>query len=65
MSDLIALILVMSQHHEKIGFCLCENKGADSCAVIVHLISAYVFALLIVQSLFYLNAKFQAISLLP
>ena len=36
----------------KPAFCICENKDAD-------LISAFVFAIRIVQSLFYLNPKFQ------
>ena len=35
-------------------FCICENKDADQ------LISAFVFAIRIVQSLYYLNPKFQA-----
>ena len=37
-------------------FCICENKDADQ------LISAFVFAIRIVQFLFYLSLKFQASS---
>ena len=50
----------------KSAFCLCENKDyvktktQISCAVIAQLISALVFATLIVQSLFSLHPKFQA-----
>ena len=39
----------------KPDFCICENKEAQ-------LISAFVFATRIVQSLYYLNPKFQASS---
>ena len=46
----------MSRVVRKPAFCICKNKGADK------LISAFVFATLTVQSLFYLNPKFQAIS---
>ena len=35
------------------AFCICENKGADQ------LISAFVFTTRIVQSLYFLNPKFQ------
>ena len=50
-------------HYEKTGFCLCKNTGAEtSCAVTAQLISAFVFATQIVQSLFFLNLKFQACS---
>ena len=45
--------------------CIGENKGADQLrgnAVTAKLISAFVFAALIVQFLFYLNPKFQASS---
>ena len=47
-------------------FCICENKGVDSCKVTVHvqLISAFAFATSIVQSLYFLNLKFQASSYL-
>ena len=52
-------------------FCICENKGADQLdgnraadqliivTQIVQLISAFIFATQIVQSLFFLNPKFQ------
>ena len=40
----------------KPDFSICENKDADQ------LISAFVFATRIVQSLYFLNAKFQASS---
>ena len=42
----------------KSAFCICENKDA----VTVQLISAFVFAIRIVQFLYYLNPKFQASS---
>ena len=41
----------------KPAFCICENKDADA-----KLISAFVFATRIVQSLYLLNPKFQASS---
>ena len=40
----------------KPAFCICENKNADQ------LISAFVFTTQIVQSLYFLNLKFQASS---
>ena len=46
----------MSRLVRKPTICICENKGADQ------LISAFVFAIRIVQFLFYLNPKFQASS---
>ena len=42
----------------KPAFCICENKDADQ------LISAFVFAIRIVQFLYYLNPKFQTSSYL-
>ena len=45
-------------------FCKCETEAQTSIAVTVKLISAFVFATRTVQSLFYLNPKFQASSLL-
>ena len=42
-----------------------KRKPQISCAVTVQLISAFVFATWKVQSLFYLNPKFQASSLQP
>ena len=44
----------------KPDFCICENKDADQ--LTAKLISAFVFARQIVQSVFYLNPKFQASS---
>ena len=48
----------------KPAFGMCENKDADqiSFAVTAKLISSFVFAIRIVQSLFYLIPKFQASS---
>ena len=48
----------MSRVMRKPTFCICENKDADQ--LTAKLISAFVFATRIVQSLFYLNPKFQA-----
>ena len=45
----------------KPDFCLCKNKGADQ---LRKLISAFVFATPIVQSLFFLNPNVQASSML-
>ena len=53
----------MSRVMRKTDFCIRENKDADSCAVNAQMISTLVFALQIVQSLFFLNPKFQASSL--
>ena len=44
----------------KLDFGICENKYADQLAVIAQLISAFVFATRIAQSLYFLNPKFQA-----
>ena len=46
----------------KPDFCICENKDAYQFRVTAKLISAFVFATRIVQSLFFLNPKFQASS---
>ena len=47
----------------KLAFCICENKDADQLRVVTaKLISTFVFATPIVQSLFFLNPKFQASS---
>ena len=47
----------------KPAFCICENKDADQLrGVTAKLISAFVFATRIVQSLYVLNPKFQASS---
>ena len=48
----------------KPDFCICENKDADQLrgTETAKLISAFVFAIRIVQFLYYLNPKFQASS---
>ena len=43
-------------------FCICDTKRQISFAVTAKLISAFVFATWIVQSLYFLNTKFQASS---
>ena len=50
--------------HEKSRFLPRRKQGADQLAVTGKLISTFVFATQIVQSLFFLNPKFQASSLL-
>ena len=50
--------------HEKSKVCICENKDADQLHVTAKLISAFVFATQIVQSLFFLNMKSRASSYL-
>ena len=53
----------MSLVMRKPDFCICENKDADQLrSNTAQLISAFVFAIRIVRSLFYLNPKFQASS---
>ena len=52
----------MSLVMRKPAFCICENKEADQLAVTAKLISAFVFATWIVQSIYFLNTKFQASS---
>ena len=50
-------------HYEKIGFLhIRKTKTQISCAVAAKLISTFAFATWIVQSLFFLNPKFQASS---
>ena len=46
----------------KLAFCICENKGADQLCGNRTTDQAFVFATQIVQSLFFLNPKFQASS---
>ena len=47
----------------KPAFCICENKDADQlCGYTAKLISAFVFATRLVQSLYFLNPKFQTSS---
>ena len=48
--------LHMSLVMRKPAFCICENKNPDQ------LIGAFVFVIRIVQSVYYLNPKFQASS---
>ena len=52
----------MSCVMRKQAFCICENKDADQLRDNHKLISAFVFATRIVQSLYFLNQKFQASS---
>ena len=54
----IPMSMLFEPRYEKPGFCICENKDADQ----LRGISAFVFATRIVQSLFFLNLKFQASS---
>ena len=50
----------MSRDVRKPDFCICENKAADQLSVTAQLICGFVFATQIVQSLYFLNRKFQA-----
>ena len=52
----------LSRIVRKPAFCICEKKTQISFAVTAKLISAFVFAIRIVQCLYYLNPKFQASS---
>ena len=52
----------MSRFMRKPTFCICETKTQISFAVTAKLISAFVFATKIEQSIFFLNRKFQASS---
>ena len=52
-------------HHKTSNLYMCQNKDTGQlCSVTAQVISAFVFLTQIVQSLFYLNTKFQASSLL-
>ena len=53
---------LIDPRHEKTGFCICENKDADQLRGNREADQRLVFAIRIVQSLFYLNPKFQASS---
>ena len=44
------------------AFCICENRGTDQLRSNCMLISAFVFATKIVQSLFFFNPKLQVAS---
>ena len=46
----------------KLAFYICKNKGADQLQGTVQLINAFVFGTQRVQSLYFLNPKFQASS---
>ena len=52
----------LSLFMRKPAFRICENKDADQRAVTAKLISAFVFATRIVQSIYFLKPKFQACS---
>ena len=54
--------MYLSRVMRKPAFCICKNRDADQLPVIAKLISAFVFATLIAQSLFFLNMKFQTSS---
>ena len=60
----ITRIIHMSLVMRKPAFFICENKDADQLRGTAKLISAFIFATRIVQSLYYiyLNPKFQASS---
>ena len=53
---------LMNHVMRKPTFCICEIKDADQLVVTAKLISAFVFATQIVQSLYFINPKFQASS---
>ena len=63
LSRVVCLVHVhLSLVMRKPAFCICENKDADQLRGTAKLISAFVFAIQIVQSLFFLNPKFLASS---
>ena len=55
-----SVVYYLSLVLRKPAFCICENKDADQLRGTAKLISAFVFATRIVQSLYYLNPKFHA-----
>ena len=59
---LALLLLFLSRDIRKSDFAYAKTKTQISFAVTARLISAFVFATRIVQSLFFLNPKFQAFS---
>ena len=63
-AQMICGIISYDLHHETTGLAYAKTNTQINCAVTVQLISAFVFATQIVQSLLYLNPKFQASSLL-
>ena len=63
-TDLMNLMLKIEPHHDKTYFLyICAKEEADQLGVIVQLISAFIFAAYVEKSLYYLNLKFQASSL--
>ena len=52
----------MSRVMRKLSFCICENRDADQLRGNREADQVFVFATLIVQSIFFLNPKFQASS---
>ena len=57
--------VVFEPHHDKKRiFAYAKTRAQISFTVTAKLVSAFVFATWIVQFLFFLNAKFQALSLL-
>ena len=48
----------------KPAFCICENKDADQLRGNAKLISAFVFATQIVQSLYFLSTNFKSLTIL-
>ena len=61
-STIMAFLVIGSKKSQIKLFAYAKTKTQISCAVTAKLISAFVFATWIVQSLFYLNPKFQASS---
>ena len=57
---IVEKVILYEPRHEKTGFLHMPKQTQISFAVNVKLISAFVFATQIVQSLYSLNAKFQA-----
>ena len=57
---LFALHLNVSCRTGKPTICIGENKGADQLCITAKLISAFVFAVRIVQFLYFRNPKFPA-----
>ena len=56
----VALWFIYDPRHEKICFCISKNK--DAAQVTAQLISAFVFSTKTLQTLYFLNPKFQASS---
>ena len=62
MQNFIVKPITYEPRREKSAFYICENKDEDQLRGTGKLISAFVFATRIVQSLCFLNPKFQASS---